>query len=64
MPVRIERNDRVLTIIQSRLEVLNAVDPEHADALFDAFVAFDADSAADVAIFLGGKAVHSVLALI
>jgi enoyl-CoA hydratase len=53
MPVRIERRDRVLTVIQSRPEVRNAVDPEHADALFDAFVAFDADDAADVAVFWG-----------
>src|SRR5690348_15300936 len=53
MPVRIERNDRVLTVIQSRPEVRNAVDPEHADALFDAFVAFDVDETADVAVFWG-----------
>jgi enoyl-CoA hydratase len=53
MPVRIEHNDRVLTVIQSRPEVRNAVDPEHADALFDAFVAFDADETADVAVFCG-----------
>jgi enoyl-CoA hydratase len=53
MPVRIERSDRVLTVIHSRPEVRNAVDPEHADALFDAFVAFDADEAADVAVFWG-----------
>src|SRR2546430_951123 len=30
MPVRIERSARVLTVIQSRPEVRNAVDPEHA----------------------------------
>jgi enoyl-CoA hydratase len=53
MPVRIERHDRVLTVINSRPEVRNAVDPEHADALYDAFVAFDADNAVDVAVFWG-----------
>jgi enoyl-CoA hydratase len=53
MPIRIERNDRVLTVILSRPDVRNAVDPAHADALCDAFVAFDADEAADVAVFWG-----------
>jgi enoyl-CoA hydratase len=53
MPVRVERSDRVLTIIHSRAEVRNAVDPEHADALHDAFVAFDADETSDVAVFWG-----------
>jgi enoyl-CoA hydratase len=53
MPVRTERHDRVLTVINSRPEVRNAVDPEHADALYDAFVAFDADEAVDVAVFWG-----------
>lgn len=53
MSVRIERNGRVLTVIQSRPEVRNAVDPAHADALYDAFLAFDSDDAADVAVFWG-----------
>jgi enoyl-CoA hydratase len=53
MPVRIERNDRVLTVIQSRPEVCNVIDPEHADALYDAFVSFDTDEAADVAVLWG-----------
>ena len=53
MPVRIERRDRVLTVIHSRVEVRNAVDPDHADALYDAFAAFDTDDAADVAVFWG-----------
>ena len=34
MPVRIERRDRVLTVIHSRAEMRNAVDPEHAEALY------------------------------
>jgi enoyl-CoA hydratase len=53
MPVRIERNGRVLTVIHSRPEVRNAVDPAHADALHDAFLAFDCDDTADVAVFWG-----------
>jgi enoyl-CoA hydratase len=53
MPVRVERRDRVLTVIHSRPEARNAVDPEHAQALYEAFVAFDGDEAADVAVFWG-----------
>jgi enoyl-CoA hydratase len=53
MSVRVERRDRVLTVIQSRAEVRNAVDPDHADALHDAFLAFDNDDSADVAVFWG-----------
>ena len=53
MPVRVERRDRVLTVIHSRAEARNAVDPEHAQALYEAFVAFDKDEAADVAVFWG-----------
>ncbi|MFY9894110.1 MAG: crotonase/enoyl-CoA hydratase family protein [Xanthobacteraceae bacterium] len=53
MPVRVERRDRVLTVIHSRPEARNAVDPEHAQALYEAFAAFDGDEAADVAVFWG-----------
>ncbi len=53
MPVRVERRDRVLTVIHSRPEARNAVDPAHAQALYEAFVAFDGDEAADVAVFWG-----------
>jgi enoyl-CoA hydratase len=53
MPVRLERSDRVLTVIHSRVAVRNAVDPDHADALHDAFVAFDSDDTADVAVLFG-----------
>ena len=53
MPIRVERQDRVLTIIQSRIESRNAIDPDHADALNDAFLAFDADESADVAVLWG-----------
>jgi enoyl-CoA hydratase len=53
VPVRIERSNRILTVIHSRPQVRNAVDPEHAEALHEAFVAFDSDEAADVAVFWG-----------
>jgi len=53
MPVRIERSGRVLTVIHSRPQARNAVDPEHAEALYRAFLAFDTDDAADVAVFWG-----------
>jgi enoyl-CoA hydratase len=53
MPVRVERNGRVSTILLSRPKVRNAVDPEHADALHEAFLAFDADETADVAVLWG-----------
>jgi enoyl-CoA hydratase len=53
MPVRIERNDRVLTVVLSRPQSRNAVDPEHADALHEAFVAFERDAGVDVAVLWG-----------
>ena len=53
MPVRLERTDRALTVIYSRPAVRNAVDPEHAEALHQAFVEFDTDDTADVAVFWG-----------
>lgn len=53
MVVRVERQGRVVTVVQSRAEVRNAVDPEHAEALYAAFVAFDRDDTADVAVLWG-----------
>ncbi len=53
MSIRIERRERVLTIILSRSEVRNAVDPEHAEALYAAVMAFDDDDGAEVAVFWG-----------
>jgi enoyl-CoA hydratase len=53
MPIRTEHRDRVLTVINSRSELRNAVDSEHADALHDAFLAFDTDETVDVAVFWG-----------
>ena len=53
MTIRIQRQGRVITVIQSRPEVRNAVDPEHALALYEAFIAFDGDETADVAVLWG-----------
>ena len=53
MAVRVERSDGVLTVILARAEVRNAVDPDHADALNDAFVAFDTDEGSHVAVLWG-----------
>ena len=53
MAILSKRVGRVLIVIISRFEVRNAVDPEHADALYDAFVAFESEEALDVAILYG-----------
>jgi len=53
MAVRVELHDRVLTVIHSRPEVRNAVDPEHAEALYEAFLAFDGNETADIAVLWG-----------
>jgi enoyl-CoA hydratase len=53
MPVRVEKQGPVTTVILSRPEVRNAVDRAHAEALADAFRAFEADDAAHVAVFFG-----------
>jgi len=53
MAVRTEKNGTVWTIIHSRPEARNAMDPESAEALFEAFTAFDADDSASVAVFWG-----------
>jgi len=53
MTVRIETNGPVWTVIHSRPEARNAMDPLSARELFDAFVAFDDDPDASVAVFWG-----------
>ena len=55
MTVRVEKNGAVTTVIHSRAEARNAMDPVSADALTAAFLAFDADPAASVAVFWGVK---------
>ena len=53
MTVRLEKDGHVWTVIHSRPEARNAMDPEHAEALYEAFLAFDTDSQARVAVFWG-----------
>jgi enoyl-CoA hydratase len=53
MTVRIEKNGAVWTVIHSRPEARNAMDPDSAAALYDAFRVFDADPGAKVAVFWG-----------
>jgi enoyl-CoA hydratase len=51
--VRIERDGPVTTVILDRREVRNAVDPETASALADAFRSFEADEDARAGVFWG-----------
>ena len=53
MSVRVEKAKSVWTVIYSRPEARNAMDPDSADALVAAFESFDADPAASVAVFWG-----------
>lgn len=53
MTIRIEKNEDVWTIIHSRSEAKNAMDPESAKQLFDAFLEFDEDPQARVAVLWG-----------
>ncbi len=53
MNVRVEKQGPVTTVILDRPEARNAVDPETAGALADAFRAFDADEATSVAVLCG-----------
>ena len=53
MSLHVERDGAVTTIIRSRIEARNAMDPASADALHDALVAFDHDPAQHVAVLWG-----------
>src|SRR5437762_12198753 len=53
MAVRIEKDGAVWTIVHDRPEARNAMDPKSADDLTAAFLEFDADSDAAVAVFCG-----------
>src|SRR5438067_6857877 len=53
MAVRIEKKARVWTVIHSRPEARNAMDPQSADALVAAFQQFDRDADAAVAVLWG-----------
>lgn len=53
MTVRIEKDGPIWTVINSRPEARNAVNPETSKALFEAFVDFERDGDAAVAVFWG-----------
>ena len=53
MTVRVEKDGSVTTIINVRPEARNAVDPETGDSLVEAFLEFDDDPEASVAVFWG-----------
>ncbi|MDX6749663.1 crotonase/enoyl-CoA hydratase family protein [Geminicoccaceae bacterium 1502E] len=53
MAVEVEKSGSVSTVILHRPSVRNAVDPETADALLAAFLAFDADETQHVAVLWG-----------
>ena len=53
MTVRIDKKGGVWTVIHSRAEARNAMDPESADALVAAFTQFDKDPGAAVAVLWG-----------
>lgn len=53
MSVHVEQQGPITIVTLDRPEVRNAVDGEHADALFAAFTAFEDDPAASVAVLHG-----------
>ncbi|MFO4632321.1 MAG: crotonase/enoyl-CoA hydratase family protein [Actinomycetota bacterium] len=53
MAVRVEKSGSVWTVIHSRPEARNAMDPESAELLYQAFVDFENDNEAKVAVFWG-----------
>jgi enoyl-CoA hydratase len=53
MSVRVEKSGAVTTVILARPEVRNAVDGPTAEALADAFRAFEADAGARAAVLFG-----------
>lgn len=55
MTVLVEKDAEVTLITLDRPDVRNAVDSDHARALYDAFLAFDADDSAKVAVFHGAN---------
>lgn len=53
MTITVKTRNRVRIVTINRAEARNAVNPETARALYDAFLAFDADDSVDVAILTG-----------
>jgi enoyl-CoA hydratase len=54
-PVRIDKDGAVTVVTLDRPQVRNAVDADTARQLYDAFLAFDADDQASVAVFHGAN---------
>ena len=57
MAIRLERNDRVATIVMDRPEARNAVDRAASQALVEAFKEFQGDDALGVAVLWGAGGV-------
>jgi len=55
MAVRVEKQGPVTVVTIDRPEVRNAVDADHAAALFEAFTAFEADDTAAVGVLHGAE---------
>lgn len=53
MDIRTEKNNHVWTIIYSRPEARNAMTPENAALLYEAFIEFEQDEQARVAVLFG-----------
>ena len=53
MAIRVEKAESVTTVIHHRPEARNAMDPASADALVDAFMNFNQDPDARVAVLFG-----------
>lgn len=53
MTIRVEKDGPVWTVINARPEARNAMTPENARALYEAFLEFDTDESAQVAVFWG-----------
>ena len=53
MTITVERDGPVTTIVRSRTEARNAMDPASAEALTEAFLAFDRDDSQSVAVLWG-----------
>jgi len=51
MTVRIEKSRNVWNVIHSRTETCNAINPESADALQEAFLEFEKGEGAAVAVY-------------
>lgn len=57
MSIRVEKNGPVTTIIHSRYAARGAMDPTSAEELHAAFLAFEADETASIAVFTGENGV-------